>query len=168
MNALIGKSFDTQVFIFTPGHYGFIGVTDDAPFDNGWLIRTGTSRGSVSLRFNYRAHTEDRILFDIEGGQAAGAYTGAKLGLSSNGYLGFYRKAAVTEPWKMEVLSYSPKTGQLFFQWRDSDGYRVSLRQPFTTPASILTGQNTHRLHLVAGPGDGEVVQFCATVKDFL
>jgi len=164
MITLTERSFTSEITIANVGLEGSIALTRaEIPGRSGWLVHGGTQH-SLSLVFNYREKTQDRILYDIVGGPTMGDYAGAKLGLSVGGFLGLYHKAQVTEPWKIEVLLFSNSSGKLHFWLRDSEGYRVSLypRDPnIYAPAGIAASRYDY---LAAGNNPGEPLIFSVKV----
>lgn len=86
-----------------------------------WLMAGGEA-SSINLKFEFDSHTDDRLHYHISlpnSGNPA-----KRLGLSRNGYLGFYQLAEVTEYWKVEPLEMTDEG--LICYLRDHQGHRVA------------------------------------------
>lgn len=87
--------------------------------EDDWL-QAGGRQDSPVMGFHYRSHTDDRLHYHIS---IPGRPQTKKLGISRNGYLGFYWYAEVTDYWKIEPLHQSDEG--LVCHLRDHRGYRV-------------------------------------------
>ncbi|BDM24961.1 MULTISPECIES: hypothetical protein [Pseudomonas] len=85
-----------------------------------WLM-AGGEQSSIRLDFAFDSQTEDRLHYHIS--LAGNANPPKKLGLSLNGYLGFYQRSEVTDYWKIEPLELSEYG--LVCYLRDHQGYRA-------------------------------------------
>ncbi|MBF8745835.1 hypothetical protein E2H86_18195 [Pseudomonas putida] len=74
---------------------------EQAYSNDGWL-RMGGSEPTVSLACSYLSKGPDGLRFTISG---CDEDSERKLGVSRNGYLGFYKVAAVTDPWLIEPVT---------------------------------------------------------------
>lgn len=72
------------------------------------------------MDFHYHSRTNDRLHYRIS---MPGRPETKKLGVSRNGYLGFYWHADVSEYWKIEPLALTDEG--LVCHLRDQRGYRV-------------------------------------------
>ncbi|MCX2889438.1 MULTISPECIES: hypothetical protein [Pseudomonas] len=86
---------------------------------SGWLMAGGTAP-SILLSFAFHSQSEDRLHFHI---RPVGSQARKKLGLSRNGYLGFYELAQVSDYWKLEPLELTEHG--LICYIRDHEGHRV-------------------------------------------
>lgn len=128
MDDLTGKSFICKLRSITPGLTGEIGFSTRHEIGkSGWLIRGDAGLPAVPLRFDYLSHTQDRIYYDISAAPARHDYSGAKLGVSINGYLGFYHRARVADAWKVERVGDASVEHGFRFYLRDSHGQRVAI-----------------------------------------
>ncbi|WP_085625733.1 MULTISPECIES: hypothetical protein [unclassified Pseudomonas] len=91
------------------------------PPEDDWL-QAGGRQDSPVMDFHYHSHAEDRLHHHISIPEHP---TVMKLGISRNGYLGFYRYAEVTDYWKIEPLH--PSDEGLVCHLRDHRGYRVGV-----------------------------------------
>jgi len=171
MKHIEGRSFIAEVSITTPGFSGPIGVSEaTVSWARGWLVQGSAEQPPLRLQFDYLEHSTDRVLYDITGAPQAGEYAGVKLGMSRNGYLGFYREAPVTDFWKLQVVWYVDHTEHVDFIWRNHDGYQVSMHeQVFSRPGLTLpdTRVQTQRW-LAAGVGSGTALQFLAKIERYV
>ncbi|WP_213875907.1 hypothetical protein [Pseudomonas sp. dw_358] len=104
-------------------------------------MRTKDKQESIAMRFDFIDHVEGRDHFNISA--ASGEYMGAKLGISRNGYLGFYSIAEVTDFWKLQWVG-SSDSGQCI--WRDHRGHRVSVITRVDPPANIRQPQTPQNI----------------------
>jgi hypothetical protein len=89
--------------------------------EDDWL-QAGGKQDSPVMDFVYRSRTEDRLHYEIS---IPGRPATKKLGVSRNGYLGFYWNAEVTDDWKIEPLQQTDEG--LICYLRDHRGYRVAI-----------------------------------------
>ncbi|WP_060481671.1 hypothetical protein [Pseudomonas sp. NBRC 111119] len=87
--------------------------------EDDWL-QAGGRQDSPLMDFHYLSATDDRLHYNIT---VPGRPQTKKLGVSRNGYLGFYWHAEVTDPWKIEPLRQTDEG--LVCHLRDHRGYRV-------------------------------------------
>ncbi|MBJ9977892.1 hypothetical protein IAE35_21395 [Pseudomonas sp. S75] len=113
-----------------------------------WL-QAGGDQDSPIMTFRFRASEGNRLLFDITipgpPSDSSGRPSTKRLGISSNGYLGFYRVATVTEPWKIEPLELDEQG--LVCHLRDHLGHRVATLED--TPHN--SGHRVHWLNTQEG-----------------
>ncbi|MFV3287210.1 hypothetical protein ACNFBR_00570 [Pseudomonas sp. NY11955] len=87
--------------------------------EDDWL-QAGGRQDSPVMDFHYHSQTDNRLQYHIS---MPGQPQSKKLGISRNGYLGFYWYADVTDYWKIEPLEL---TGVgLVCHLRDHRGHRV-------------------------------------------
>lgn len=92
---------------------------------SGWLVQGDQSGQALQLRFDYVSHTDDRFHYHISAAPSAQHYAGAKLGVSRNGYLGFYQVAQVVDYWKLELEDENLDASHIVFTLRDHRGHKV-------------------------------------------
>lgn len=128
MSDIVGKSFIARIRSITPKLRGPIVFSSRHELGkSGWLLRGAADMAAVPLRFDYVSHTDDRIHYQISAAPAAHDYAGAKLGVSINGYLGFYHVASVEDDWKVELIGDGSIAQGFHFYLRDSHGQRVAV-----------------------------------------
>ncbi len=84
-----------------------------------WL-QAGGRQDSPVMNFRFDSQTDDRLHYHISIGRNS---EGSKLGVSRNGYLGFYWHAEVTDCWKVEPLKLTDEG--LVCHLRDHRDWRV-------------------------------------------
>ncbi|MGY4525552.1 hypothetical protein [Pseudomonas sp. TE21394] len=89
--------------------------------EDDWL-QAGGRQDSPLMSFHYDSHSDDRLHYHIS---IPGSPTTKRLGVSRNGYLGFYWYAEVTNFWKIEPLQLTDEG--LVCHLRDHRGYRVGI-----------------------------------------
>lgn len=108
-------------------------LRDNSIAGNGWLIqRTGKEaiQCSTAFRFDFIEEVGDRLHYTISAAPDTD-YAGAKVGLSRNGYLGFYSVTEVTDFWKIELVKNHEHPSYFDFVLRDAQGHRVgSVSEP--------------------------------------
>ncbi|MEN5301802.1 MULTISPECIES: hypothetical protein [unclassified Pseudomonas] len=87
---------------------------------NDWLM-AGGKQNSIRLDFAFDSQTHDRLHYHIS--LSGSAHPPKKLGLSLNGYLGFYQRLEVTDYWKIEPLELTEHG--LICHLRDHQGHRA-------------------------------------------
>ena len=87
--------------------------------EDDWL-QAGGNHDSPTMDFHYQSGSENRLHYHIS---IPGRPETKKLGVSLNGYLGFYWFAQVTDDWKIEPLQLTEEG--LVCHLRDHPGYRV-------------------------------------------
>lgn len=128
MDNIIGRSFIARLRSVTPQLSGPIRFSARHEIaKSGWLLLGNDDLSAVPLQFDYVSHADDRIYYDISAAPARHEYVGAKLGVSVNGYLGFYQIAPVTDAWKVEVIGDGSLEEGFRFYLRDSYGQRVAV-----------------------------------------
>jgi hypothetical protein len=170
MEEFIGKSFIARLRIVTPNLEGPISFSTRHEIGkSGWLIRGSADMAAVPLRFDYVSHADERIHYEISAAPAGHDYADAKLGVSYNGYLGFYNVASVSAPWKIELIGEgSPEEGFRFLL-RDSHGQRVAVsseEEQLGNLANPHPGNLKHYDYLSVWYG--EIVELQAQVLDML
>ncbi len=91
--------------------------------EDDWL-QAGGREASPVMRFHYQSHSENRVHYEIS---IPGNPKTKKLGVSLNGYLGFYWYSEVTDHWKIEPLQMTDEG--LVCYLRDHRGFRVGILQ---------------------------------------
>jgi hypothetical protein len=106
-----------------PSKYVPLGTSDAhlQLLNNGWL-QVGGAEDASPLDFTFIDKTPDRLHYHIYLPAAGGP---VKLGVSRNGYLGFYKVAEVTDYWKIEPLKLTDQG--LLCNLRDQSGQRVAV-----------------------------------------
>ncbi|WP_060514254.1 hypothetical protein [Pseudomonas sp. NBRC 111132] len=89
--------------------------------EDDWL-QIGGKQDSPVMDFHYHSQTDDRLHHHIS---IPGRPQAKKLGISRNGYLGFYWHADVTDYWKIEPLELTEDG--LVCHLRDHRGHRVGI-----------------------------------------
>lgn len=121
-----GHSFIATVDVVTLGYEGTLRTKpsqDLLGLDGGWLIRYPKGGKGMDLRFDFIEQVDDRFHFNISA--ASGSYSGYRLGVSRNGYLGFYSASDVSDFWKVEPLGAPESERSWRFFLRDQSGHRV-------------------------------------------
>jgi hypothetical protein len=125
MADITGRSFIATLLSTTGSKVYPVGFLYDNSLDgNGWLIQHKNPRKAVALRFDFIEAVGNRLHYHISGAPGT-TYAGAKVGVSRNGYLGFYSIASVTDYWKIELGPDEPEPDLAQFILRDCRGYRV-------------------------------------------
>ncbi|WP_085677161.1 MULTISPECIES: hypothetical protein [unclassified Pseudomonas] len=112
-----------------------------------WLMAGGEQR-SIRLNFAFDSQTEDRLHYHIS--LSGNANPPKKLGLSLNGYLGFYQRSEVTDYWKIEPLELSEHG--LICHLRDHQGYRAG--------AILDTPHYNRQTHYLLNTKEGKTLTF--------
>ncbi|HEK0906164.1 TPA: hypothetical protein SMR47_002087 [Pseudomonas putida] len=102
--------------LFTDAEGASIGGQSD------WLV-AGNEHPACVMRFLLHSTTPNRLNFMIMGNAE---HQDKKLGVSRNGYLGFYRYASVVDYFKLEPLQWGQDS--LLCRWRDHLGHQVKAR----------------------------------------
>jgi len=150
-----------------------VGYLRDASIEgSGWLIqRSGpqTAQRKATLRFDFLEHAGNRLHYKISCTQDP-LFDGAKLGVSRNGYLGFYEVAQVQPFWKLELNTYDPGPDLFEFILRDDRGYRVGCvveaKGGFWTGIGN-SGPASQRIRFL-NVEEGEIVYFQAKILRYL
>ncbi|MFJ4455149.1 hypothetical protein ACIP1G_14855 [Pseudomonas sp. NPDC089392] len=87
--------------------------------EDDWL-QVGGRQDSPVMHFHFHSRTDDRLHYHIS---IPGHPATKTLGISRNGYLGFYWNAEVTDYWKIEPLKLTDEG--LVCHLRDHRGHRV-------------------------------------------
>lgn len=91
--------------------------------EDDWLQAGGRQESPV-MDFKFHSHSDDRLHYHIS---IPARPSAKKLGISLNGYLGFYWHAEVTDYWKIEPLELTAEG--LVCHVRDQRGHRVGAIQ---------------------------------------
>lgn len=131
MADIAGKSFIATLLSTTGDGFFPVGyLTDTSVAGDGWLIQSTQEQHDAVFRFDFIETVGDRIHYTISAAPGT-AYEGAKVGISRNGYLGFYRIAEVADFWKIELEGSQADPEAFEFVLRDHRGYRVgSVSEP--------------------------------------
>lgn len=170
MTAIAGKSFIARLACVTPAFEGPITFsTGHQIAKSGWLLRGNRAQQGVPLRFDYISEGNDRILYHVSGAPGAGDYAGARLGVSTNGYLGFYHVSSVTGAWKIELLSDGSLEEGGHFLLRDQHGQRVAVNTRMEPWGNLANPHpsNMRRFDYLS-VWEGEIVEFQLTVEQVL
>jgi hypothetical protein len=128
MANISGKSFIATLYCATEREVAPIDhIRSSDIAGEGWLVQGEESRNPLLLRFDFIEHVDDRIHYMISAAPGTRHYAGAKLGISRNGYLGFYSVADVSDYWKIELAGNNEESDHIEFIWRDHRGYRVGV-----------------------------------------
>jgi hypothetical protein len=170
MDDIIGKSFIARVRSVTPQFSGPIGFSSRHEFGkSGWLLRGGSDMPAVPLQFDYLKHEDDRLYYDISAAPARHEYAGAKLGVSINGYLGFYQLAKVTDAWKVELIGDGSIKEGFRFYLRDSDGQRVAVSSEEEQLGNLANPQPSNlRRYDYLNVSVGQIIELEAQVLEVL
>lgn len=95
-----------------------------------WLQVGGTERPPI-FKFVFHSKTEDRIHVRIFGKSDFSA----ELGISRNGYAGFYRSAEIKDYWKIEHLAADDQG--IHCRLRDHQGHQLKVEAPQESGASF-------------------------------
>ncbi|QKZ03752.1 hypothetical protein [Pseudomonas eucalypticola] len=153
MSDLMGCTFSAQLHAASDQVNGYIALAPKTP----WLVVGKHREAAVSLRFEYLGRLEQRFHYAITAAQGAGAYEGWALGISLNGYLGFYQPGSVRNQWKVEVTAKGNGKEPMRFWLRDAEGSRAgvfsksSYRLPGVGQLEIPVEQNDY-LNVKSGP----------------
>jgi hypothetical protein len=128
MEDLIGRSFTARLMCWDEGGFGAIQLSPDGGVARGgWLLLSSDLQAGIRLRFEYQGQAAGRFLYAISGTDESAAYAGAALGISTNGFLGLYNVASVTNRWKIEVTAQATPGRPARFWLRSAAGERVAL-----------------------------------------
>ena len=170
MEGLPGKSFVAQVACVSPGYCGPIAYSTHPQIaKSGWLLRSHRDAMPVPLRFDFLEALGERLHYKISGAQGAGDYEKAVLGISTNGYAGFYQVANVAGFWKVQVTGEGSLENNFRFLLRDHHGQRLAINteeEVFGNLANPHPG-NTRRFDYLS-VWHGEVVEFEARILHVL
>lgn len=122
-----GKSFLATLVCITDEGAGPVDFTrSETIAAGGWLTQGAQSNEGCLLRFDFVERVEERLHYRISAGPSTPGFAGAKLGVSRNGYLGFYEVAQVSDLWKIELLEHDEEPDYFECHLRDMRGYRVA------------------------------------------
>lgn len=125
MADITGKSFIATLLSTTGQHVFPIGYLRDGSIaGDGWLIQDDRAPEGTPLQFDFIKVADTRHYYTISAAPGS-SYAGAKLGISRNGYLGFYKVADVSDCWKIELEGNQAHPDVFEFLLRDHRGYRV-------------------------------------------
>ncbi|MFK0086759.1 hypothetical protein ACIQUS_05620 [Pseudomonas sp. NPDC090755] len=129
------SSFVAELHSRTSGYPGRIGVTPRSPNVtpvpwSGWLAIMGNDRDdhvlqAIRFRFDYRETRADRIHYAVSAVSDNERWHGKHLGVSRNGYLGFYSEEQPA--FKLELINPWDGINPLDFYFRNADGERVGV-----------------------------------------
>ncbi|WP_449431061.1 hypothetical protein [Pseudomonas putida] len=130
IEAAFARSFQAKLYVCISGWNAPLRASSN-PFDGsskfvgllaeGWLQVGGEADAQV-MTFEFDSQTDDRLHYHI-----STAHKGRtrKLGISRNGYPGFYEMAEVVDYWKIEPLQHTQDG--LVCNLRDHRGHRVGV-----------------------------------------
>lgn len=112
--------------------------------EDDWLQAGGDAQDSFIMDFHFLGSTEDRLHYDITipgpPKTVPGPPTPKKLGISLNGYLGFYWHSEVTDLWKIDPVRIT--NDGLICYLRDHQGHRVGVtwesRSALKNPVGVM------------------------------
>lgn len=166
-----GRSFIATLKSTTHGEVLSVGYTSHASLsdDNGWLVQSEHGQPSAKLQFDFIEDAGNRLHYRISAAPGTD-YDGAKLGVSRNGYLGFYKNAEVTDFWKLELYGDDSHPELFSFVLRDARGYRVGSMEG--AAGGFWTGLGnklppTTRLRFL-NVEEGDIVYFQARIRQYL
>ena len=132
MNIFPAFSFKACLECLSLGHNGpenprAVNIAESAPFstDNGWLTLEHDQAPMV-FSFDYQTQTHDRVLVGISSA-SKGAWEGALLNSSRNGYLGMYWYRGEHEYWRIQPLGEWKPGAVLDFTLRTWEGREVGI-----------------------------------------
>ena len=130
MADIAGKSFIATLLSTTGEGFYPVGYLQDSPLaGDGWLIQSDQEEGTL-FRFDYVKTAGNRLYYNISAAPGT-RYDGAKVGISRNGYVGFYKVAEMSDLWKIELEGNQADPDTFEFVLRDHRGYRVgALSEP--------------------------------------
>ncbi|MFJ4455148.1 hypothetical protein ACIP1G_14850 [Pseudomonas sp. NPDC089392] len=121
IQATYGKAFCGKLYQRAAGANTSLRITNERQQVDDW-VRVGGGQDSPLMEFHFQSTRNNCLLYSIWIIQGR---DGKQLGISSNGYLGFYSSAAVKAPWQLEPLEL---TGEgLLCNLLDDKGRRVSV-----------------------------------------
>ncbi|WP_409277835.1 hypothetical protein [Pseudomonas defluvii] len=169
MADISGKSF-IATLLSTTGEYLYpIGyLKDNSVAGDGWLVQSEQDEPNVAFRFDFIEHIGDRIHYNISAAPD-GAYGGAKVGVSRNGYLGFYQVAEVSDYWKVELEGDNDNPATFEFLLRDQRGHRVAaVSEPRGGFWSSFTPAARSAQTLFLNTEIGDIVHFQGRILKYL
>lgn len=166
---ITGRSFTATLLSTTGAEVYPVGFLYTNALDgNGWLIQQQNPGKAVVLRFDFVEVVGNRLHYHISGAPGT-AYAGAKVGVSRNGYLGFYSIASVTDYWKIELGPDEPEPGTAQFILRDPRGYRVgALAEPVGGSWTSLTPGDRSEVVRYLNVESGDTLYFQACLLEWL
>lgn len=128
MTNISGRSFIATLVCVTEKQSGAVDFTRTPDIGgDGWLTQGAQAEEVFKLRFDFIEHIGERLHYRITADADAGMHAHARLGVSRNGYLGLYKEAEVTDPWKIEMLEHEAKADYFECYLRDARGYRAGV-----------------------------------------
>lgn len=170
MEDLAGKSFVAQVACVSQGYCGAITYSTHPQIaKSGWLLRGHRNDTPVPLRFDFLEDQGERLHYKISGALGAGDYEQAVLGVSTNGYAGFYHIANVTGFWKVQLTGEGSQANSFRFLLRDHLGYRLAICSEGEMCGNLANPHpdNTRRFDYL-NVLKGEIVEFEARIMHLL
>ena len=131
IESTFARSFQAKLYVciddwhapLRPSKYKALGSSDAyLQFVNDDWLQAGGAEDASPLDFTFIDKTTDRLHYHIN---LSSAGDPVKLGVSRNGYLGFYKVADVTDYWKIEPLNLTDQG--LLCSLRDQSGQRVGV-----------------------------------------
>jgi hypothetical protein len=169
MVAINGKSFIANLLCVTSkgeGEVDFLRSSDAA--GSGWLVQGTEGHGTLSLQFDFVEQQDNRLHYRISGAPGTQDYAGARLGVSRNGYVGFYDVLKIHAYWKIEPLFEGSEPDYFEFHLRDSRGYRVgTVREHEGSFWTGLDGPLKRKVNFL-NVEDGSIAVFGAIITRYL
>ncbi|MBF7142526.1 MULTISPECIES: hypothetical protein [Pseudomonas] len=147
-----------------------VGFTTDAPSEmEGWLIQCKTPQAGAMFQFDFIRQSGTRLYYNISGAPGS-PWAGAKLGVSSDGYVGFYTIASVTDPWKIELVLDNSHPDYCHFYLRDHRGHRIGAIKEWFGNFSFISVRRypPHQTHYWLNVDKGDVLYFQAHILEYL
>lgn len=170
MTDIKGKSFIAVLQCEGLGAIGFIDFLRSRDVaQEGWLVQ-GRQRSDnyLTFQFDYVGGTENRLHYKIYGGPTAGAYEGKPLGLSRNGYLGFYDRDPGVDFWKVELAETPEEPDSFEFYLRDNEGKRVAVKEGRRGNFFFgIGGKDAHARVRFLNVDDGDIGYFGAKIIEY-
>ena len=95
--------------------------------EDGWLIQSEQEQNHSIFRFDFLELMGGVLHCSISAAPGTG-YDGSKVGVSRNGYLGFYRVAEVDDLWRVDLEGNLATPDTFEFVLRDYRGYPVGAK----------------------------------------
>lgn len=164
-----GRSFSAKLLSTTGGGiYPVSYLKNQNVADNGWLIQDTDNQRYTPLRFDFIEARDDRLHYNISAAEGSG-YAGAKLGVSRNGYLGFYSVANVSDFWKIELEGDPHQPDIVNFLLRDAQGHRVaSVSERIDSFWFSMHPVDRFKVHSFLNVERGDIVHFQAQILRYL
>lgn len=166
----IRTSFSATLLTVSEGKTEVVECSSGAGLaQDGWLIHRADVDAPLVLHFDYISHSQDRVHYNISAGPQTPGYSGARLGVSANGFVGLYQVAAVSDFWKVQLVSAEDMPGMFDFILRDHRGHVVKSHVKRFRRGSLWTGSTHlspwHEVNYLSVE-TGEPIVFRATMLD--